>query len=400
MAASQLLNRNIMWKQILAIVAILAIAVTLAGCYFQWGTPTSGLVLPGTVEVQEVQLSSKIGGRVLEVLVVDGERVEKDEELVILDVPELLAQRDQLVARLQAAQATWEKLDTGPLPEEFAAAKAEMEAAEARWKRATKGRDEEIEQARRTIEAWDADLQGALREVNRLRPLVAMKTASQTEYDAAVSKLNRLQAEIMVAESKLKMVQTGGRPEDQAEMKAEFEKAQANYHLLLRKSRKEDLAFAAAQIEELKGKQKELEANLAEAVIRAPEAAVVELVSVRPGVSVTPNQTVLRLLRDSDLWIKAFVPETELGRVRLNQSVEVTMDTYPDRLFVGRVVYIASASEFTPRNVQSVDERRNQVFAIKVRVEDKEGIFKSGMAADVRLPNEPDSASKAPKKAS
>jgi len=92
------------------------------------------------------------------------------------------------------------------------------------------------------------------------------------------------------------------------------------------------------------------------------------------------------VLRADDLWVKAYISEIDLGRIRLNQKVEVTSDTYPGKRFEGVITYIASSSEFTPRNVQTIDERRHQVFGFKVRVTDSQGVFKSGMAADVWLP--------------
>jgi multidrug resistance efflux pump len=137
---------------------------------------------------------------------------------------------------------------------------------------------------------------------------------------------------------------------------------------------------------EAQGKLREIEANLQEAVVRAPERVLVEVLAVRKGDVVPPNQPILRVLRADDLWVKVYVPETELGRVKLNQPAEVTVDAYPGRVFSGTVFHIAAESEFTPRNVQSVDERRHQVFGIKVRVPDPQGIFKSGMAAEVTLP--------------
>jgi HlyD family secretion protein len=114
----------------------------------------------------------------------------------------------------------------------------------------------------------------------------------------------------------------------------------------------------------------------------------VEVLAIRPGDILAPNQPVARVLRADDLWVKAYVPATELGKVKLNQAVEVTIDSHPGRRFAGTVAQIATVSEFTPRNVQSVDERANQVFAVRVRVSDAEGIFKSGMAADVFVPVE------------
>ena len=98
---------------------------------------------------------------------------------------------------------------------------------------------------------------------------------------------------------------------------------------MLAGSRSEDIAEAAARVAELRGKLREIDANLDEAVVKAPEPAVIEVLAVRKGDLVPPNQPVLRVLRADDLWIKVYVPETELGKIRLDQAVEVTIDSYP-----------------------------------------------------------------------
>jgi multidrug resistance efflux pump len=175
-------------------------------------------------------------------------------------------------------------------------------------------------------------------------------------------------------------------PEEIAEAEAEAARARANYELLLAGTRSEEVAAAEARVAELQSRVRELEVNLREAVVRAPEKAVVEVLSVRKGDVVAPNQAVARVLRAEDLWVKVFVPETELGRLRLNQTVTVTVDSYPGKRFQGTVRQVAAISEFTPRNVQSVSERRHQVFAVKVCVADPQGVFKSGMSAEVQLP--------------
>ena len=108
-----------------------------------------------------------------------------------------------------------------------------------------------------------------------------------------------------------------------------------------------------------------------------------ERLAVRPGDVAQPGQAVARVLRADDLWVKVFVPATDLGKLRPDQAVEVEVDSHPGRRFPGRVTHVASVSEFTPRNVQSADERKYQMFAAKVRVADPDGVFKSGMAAGV-----------------
>lgn len=378
------------WKTALAVILVLLVAAGGGAYWWQLNLRTEHLVLHGTVEVQEVRLSSKIGGRVKEVFIDDGAHVKEQQPLVEFDVPELRAQRRQVAAQLEAANAALAKAEAGPLDEEFQASAATVAAAKARLAKMEKGnRDLEVAQVRSDLAAWESDLENASQDLNRVRNLLQTKAVTQKEYDDANFKYKRLEATVAAARDKLKLMEEGYRTEDKAEALAEYNRAVASDALLHTGTREEDKAAARAKVDELAARLAELDANLEEAIVRAPEDAVVELVSVRKGDTTAPNQPVVRILRAKDLWVKAFVPETELGRVLLNEEVEVTIDTYPERRFKGRITYIASMSEFTPRNVQSIDERRHQVFAIKVRVDDSQGIFKSGMAADVWLPKEP-----------
>src|SRR5262249_53815638 len=136
--------------------------------------------------------------------------------------------------------------------------------------------------------------------------------------------------------------------------------AKARLDLLNAGTRWEDKAIADAKVAELEAKLKELKANLREQVVRAPAKVVIEVLSVRKGDVVPANQPIIRVLRANDLWVKVYVPETDLGKVRLGDTVAVTIDSYPGERFPGTVIQIASISEFTPRNIQSADERRHQ----------------------------------------
>ena len=106
---------------------------------------------------------------------------------------------------------------------------------------------------------------------------------------------------------------------------------------------------------------------------------------MRPGDLVPPNQSVVRMLRVEDLWVKVYVPETQYGLVTLDKEVDVTIDSHPGKVFKGIVIQRANISEFTPRNVQSIDERRNQVFGVKILVSDPQGVLNAGMAAEVTI---------------
>ena len=104
------------------------------------------------------------------------------------------------------------------------------------------------------------------------------------------------------------------------------------------------------------------------------------------GDVVPANQPIIRVLRTDDLWVKIFVPETQYGLVTLNKEVDVTVDSHPGMKLKGVVIQRSNISEFTPRNVQSIDERRHQVFGVKIRVDDPQGVLNAGMAAEVSIP--------------
>jgi multidrug resistance efflux pump len=299
------------------------------------GERDAELRLQGTVEVQEVRLGSKIGGRVAEVLIREGDLVPAGQVLVRFEEPELEAQLGQQRARLGQKEAELEKAVNGSRPEEIAEARAQLALQRANL----------------------ALARSNLKRGERLAPTGAMswEDLDQRRHVAEVGKAN-----VQYAQQALRLAEIG--------------------------PRHEEIDLARACRDEARAKLREIEANLAEANVRAPEQAVVEVLAVRKGDVVAPNEIIVRVLRADDLWVKVFVPETELGRVRLGQKVEVTVDGYPGKRFAGIVEKIASESEFTPRNVQSADERRHHVFAIKVHVANPDGLFKSGMAAEVVVP--------------
>jgi multidrug resistance efflux pump len=380
---------SMIWKPLLAGGVILAVGAAAGGYYWRWNVPARELQLPGTVETQEVRLSSRVGGRVTKVLVDEGTRIDAGTPVLELEMPELDAQHKQLEAQVAAAKAELAKAIAGPREQDKAAAKANVAAAEARLARMRKGyRAEEKLQAREELTAIEADVENARQELERERALRIKGAGKDIDYDAAVARYSRLQAQAAAAAAKAKMMEAGYRPEEVAETEAELASIQAASDLLQAGTRQEDKDAAAANVAQLEAQLDELDVKRRERTVVAPEAATVEVIGVRPGDIAAANQPLVKILRADDLWVKAFISEVDLGRIHLGQQVDVTIDTFPDKRFQGEVTYIASASEFTPRNVQTIDERRHQVFGFKVRVDDPQGVFKSGMAADVWLPLE------------
>jgi multidrug resistance efflux pump len=153
---------------------------------------------------------------------------------------------------------------------------------------------------------------------------------------------------------------------------------------LERGNRPEDIAVARATLEAEEKQLGYLERQKKESVVAAPAAGVIESMDLRPGDLVAPNQPVAKMLEPSQIWVRVFVPEPELGHVRIGQRAALTVDTFPGRAFPGHVIEIRTQAEYTPRNVQTLDQRMDQVFGVKIAI-DPTPELKPGMAAIVRL---------------
>jgi HlyD family secretion protein len=377
-------RKRVVKVKVVRLLLVVGLAASAAGAsYYFWpfGQREAPRVYPGIVEIQEIRLGSKVGGRVESVRVLEGEFAAKDQILVTFEAPELHTQRDQAKARLELAIADYEKAKAGPRVEEKAAAKEALDAAIAHHKMLVAGpREEEKREARSLLQAAEADFTLAKEEFDREQRLVG--TSSRTNYDTAKANRLRTQRQFERSKAHLDMLLAGTRVEEIEQSEAEVRRLKAQYDLLLAGTRKEDIAMAAAKMEEARGKLQEYDAMLAETVVRAPDKVFLEVVSVRKGDLVPPNQPILRALLARDLWVRLYIPETDMWRIKKGAKVQVTLDGSPE-VFEGSVMQISSISEFTPRNVQSADERRHQVFGVKIQVPDPKGVFKAGMAANV-----------------
>ncbi|HYV36217.1 MAG TPA: efflux RND transporter periplasmic adaptor subunit [Gemmataceae bacterium] len=374
------------------VIAAVVILLAAAGAYglYRWLTPSPNtLILPGIVEIQEVRLASKVGGRVAALHVREGDLVEKGQKLVTFEVPELEKQYAQQKAKVDQLYQEWQKAEYGPRAEEIAAAKAAAAKAKAMldWKEAGY-REEEKKQATSDLEAAVADAKQASEEFERMDRLYVQGSTSKSELDLARALRDRTQSKLSALKANVAMMEFGYRVEEKAAALREWEQAKANLDLLLAGTRNEDKLYAKARYEEALAKKEEFEVNLKEQTIYAPEKAFVEVIAVRPGDVVAANQPVIRVLRAKDIWIKVYVPETQISKIKDGTAVDVRIDAYPSEVFKGKVVQVGTISEFTPRNVQSIDERRFQVFPVKVQVEDPRDVFRAGLAAEVTIPLE------------
>jgi multidrug resistance efflux pump len=246
-------------------------------------------------------------------------------------------------------------------------------------------REQELQQAHAEYAAAKAEATNSELEYQRIAALFASGDVAAQRRDDALARRDLTASKAEAARQRLALLQAGTREEDVRAAEQRYRQAQAQAQLTRRGSREEDIAAARARLREARGRLAELHVRMEESELRAPTDARVEVVSVRPGDLVVPNRTVLTLLEPAQLWVRVYVPETQLGRVKIGQKADVRVDTFGDRTFSGTVEQIASQGEFLPRNVQTRDDREHQVFGVKVRVTNPDGVLKSGMAATVRL---------------
>ena len=340
----------------------------------------------GTVETREIQIGSKVGGRVTDVLVEEGQQVKAGAVLVRFECDELKAQRAQAAAQLVQAQADLDRMQRGNRPEEIAEAEATADAQKAALDAAQNGpRPQEIAQAQADLAAAEADAVNAETFFQRMQKLMATDTISHQQFDDAREKRDAAKQRAESARQRFALLQAGTRAEDLRSAGARYAQAQSAAVLARKGFRKEDITAARGRLAQAQSSVAELDTRLKEAVLIAPADAVVEVVSLRPGDLVPPGRIVLTLLEPSQLWVKVYIPETSLAHLRVDQPATVHVDSFAGQVFTGHLRQIASEAEFLPRNVQTHSDREHQVFGAKIYIDNPQGILKSGMSATVRL---------------
>ena len=340
----------------------------------------------GTVETREIQIGSKIGGRVTEVGVEEGQIIRAGTILVRFECDELKAQRAQAQANVDQAQADLEKMQRGNRPEEIAQAEATARAQQAVLEEARNGpRRQEIDQAQADYKAAVADATNAEVSYQRMQKLITTDTISRQQFDDARDKRDAAAQRAESARQRLALLQAGTRPEDLHAAEDKYKQAEAAAALARKGFRREDIDSARGRLAEAQGHVAELDARLREAELIAPADAVVETVSIRPGDLVPAGRIVVTMLEASQLWVKVYVPETDLTHVHLGQHASVRVDSFGNRAFTGRVGQIASQAEFLPRNGQTKSDREHEVFGVKIYVDNSPQVLKSGMSATVQL---------------
>ena len=367
-------------------IGFVAIALLL-GLLVYSQTRVEPLKVSGYVEADEIRLGSRVGGRVKAVHCYEGQAVTAGILLLELEAFDLLARKAEAIAQVAVREAELARLKNGFRAEEIAQGQARVERLVAKHKMLVDGpRVEEINAARARRDLAIAQVERAKLTYARLKDLFAQETGSvsRDEVDRSTEEVKVTEQNQRVREEELQLLEEGTRAEEITAAAAELKEAEEALKLLNAGNRAEDIAQAEAAVAAVQAALAAIEVQLSELRILASVAGVVEAIELQPGDMVGMGTPILSLLDTRTLWVRAYVPENRLN-ITIDQEVRITTDSFTTESFRGKITFISRQAEFTPRNVQTPEERSKQVFRIKVTLLDGLDKLRPGMAADVWL---------------
>jgi HlyD family secretion protein len=319
---------------VVIIVLALIAAVLVWRAYFQKKGDEVALLLSGNMEVTEVNVGFKLPGRVIALAVDEGRQVKEGDVLARLDNAELASMVSQSRAVLQEAATRVAELKAGSRPQE-------------------------IEQAKAALRAQEAELTRVKKDYERAEVLYKNGAISTAQYDAARSAYEARSAQERGVAESLNLVREG--------------------------ARKETIEAAESRVQQARAAVTTAEQRLLDTEIHSPITGIVLRKNIELGETVAQGVPIYTIGDLSNPWIKVYVKEDKLGFIKLGQKAAITTDSHPDKTYDGRVTYISSEAEFTPKSVQTHEERVKLVYGVKVRVENANQELKPSMPADVRI---------------
>lgn len=339
------------------------------------------LDVSGQIEGLDADVGSRVGGRVAEVLVSEGDLVEPGELLVQLESDEAEALLASAQAKLAQAEAQLAKLEAGARAEEIRRAEAAAAQMKAQYDLAIEGaRSQEIKAARAAVETARAQRDDARATFERVRGLYESDAVSQQNYDNARFAFEGAQSQLQAAQEKLDLLLEGTRSQEIAMAKAAYDQSEAALEELRNGARAEDIATARAARDAAAADVRRTEVGVREMRVESPMHGVVDVLDVLPGDIVKPG-SIARIVEPNRLELTVYVSPIVLGKLRVGDAVPITTDAHGDTRYTATIVQLASEGEFTPRNLQTEEERVQQVFGVKMELDSAEGALKPGMTA-------------------
>ena len=355
------------------------------------------LAVSGNIELTEVNVSFKTPGRLVERLVDEGQRVRKGMVVARLDQEQLLRQRDRIRAALASAenrllqQGTAIEFQTENVASQIQQRQAELRQAEANLAQLLAGsRKQDIEQARAAVSGAEAAFEKARKDWERAQTLFKKEDISASEFDRAKTTFEGAEAALRQVRERLGLVIEGPRKEDIEAARALVARAQAGLRTaeaarLELKRMQQELATRRAEIDQVRAELAVVEVQLSDMAAVSPIDGVVLVKAAEVGEVLAAGTSVVTVGDLDHPWLRAYISEQDLGRVKLGDNVKVTGDSFPGKVYQGRVSFISSEAEFTPKQIQTKEERVKLVYRIKIDVENPNHELKSNMPADAEI---------------
>ena len=388
-----------MMKRIIVVLIVLAAAgVAAVYVYRGMGSNATGrIVVSGNIELTEVNIAFKTAGRLIERTVDEGDGVKKAQVIARLDRDQLMAEREREAAGLESAQTQlaqsetsleWEKAN---LAADIEQRQADLASNEARLAELNNGaRPQEKLDARAAVDSAQSELDRAKRDWDRSQTLYKNDDISTAQFDQYRNRWESAEAALKSATEREALVLAGPRVEVIKAQEGQVERTRAAVKMaeanaLEMKRREQDLATRRAEIARARASLALIDSQLADTIAISPVDGVVLVKAADVGEVLAPGTTVVTVGDIDHPWLRGYVNETDLGKVKLGAMAKVTTDSYPGKVYPGRVTFISSEAEFTPKQIQTEQERVKLVYRIKIELDNPRRELKSNMPADAEI---------------
>ena len=351
----------------------------------------------GNIEATTVDVSFKIPGKIDKILVEEGDLLKEGQLIATLEYKDLSAQKARAEATLESTQSRIPALQKNiefqdqASQQEISQAQAAMEAARSRLDQLLAGsRPQEIQAAKAAVDQTQADMDKRKADMDRAKNLYQDRYISAQDWDAARTAYDMALASYQKSQENYALVVEGPRKEEIDTARAQLQQAEAA--LRLARTRriqidvlKRELVTAQVQVKEAASALEVIQTQIGYCNLFAPTTGVVLVKNTEAGEFIVPGGAVITLGDVAKPWLKAFINESDVGRVKLGQKVSVTTDSYPGKVYPGKITFISSEAEFTPKNVQTAKERVKLVYRIKVTLANPQMELKPGMPGDAQI---------------
>jgi HlyD family secretion protein len=383
------------------IVTVIVIAVLGAAGMLAYRTlhqePTNKIVVSGNIELTQVDIAFKTSGRLIERTVNEGDVVQKGMVIARLDREQLSHQRDTASAALATALAQFDESESAlkwqreTMQADLQLKNADLSAAQSQLLQLQNGaRPQEVQQSQAAVAAAQSQYDGAKKDWDRAQTLYKNDDISTSQYDQFRTRFESAEANLRQVKEQANLVQAGPRAETIESAKSQVERARAalrggQANGIETKRREQDIVARQGDIERAKSQIALIDSQLTDTIAVSPINGIVLVKAADVGEVLAPGTSVVTVGDMEHPWLRAYIREQDLGRVKLGDKVKVTTDSFPGKVYAGHVSFVSADAEFTPKQIQTSEERVKLVYRIKIDVDNSSHDLKSNMPADAEI---------------